>query len=80
MDLSWEGDEPAAVVAEEKAMPPAEESTPAPQAEPEAPAAEATLHEASVVEGEYSTEIEVSSRVVAVAMLTDTLVFLVDRC
>jgi hypothetical protein len=53
-DLSWEGDEPAAEVAEEEAAPPAEESAPAPQAEPEVPAADATLPEASVVEGEYS--------------------------
>jgi hypothetical protein len=44
------------VVAEEEAAPPAEESTPTPQAEPEAPAAEATLPEASVVEGKYSAE------------------------
>jgi hypothetical protein len=43
MDLSWEGDEPSAVVAEEEAALPAEESAPTPQAEPEAPAAEATL-------------------------------------
>jgi hypothetical protein len=49
------------VVAEEKVAPPAEESTSAPQAEPEAPAAEATLSEASVVEGEYSAEVEVPS-------------------
>jgi hypothetical protein len=54
MHLSWEGDEPATEVAEEKATPPAEESAPAPQAEPEAPTAEATLHEASIVEGNYS--------------------------
>jgi hypothetical protein len=75
-DLSWEGDEPAAAVAEEEAAPPAEESAPAPQAEPEAPNAEATLPEASIVEGEYSAEVEVPSRIVVVAMLTDTLVFL----
>jgi hypothetical protein len=56
-DLSWEGDEPSTVVAEEEPALPAEESTPAPQAEPEAPAAEATLPEASVVEGEYSAEV-----------------------
>jgi hypothetical protein len=49
------------VVAEEEAAPPAEESTPAPQAEPEVPATEATLLEASVVEGEYSTVVEVPS-------------------
>jgi hypothetical protein len=52
--LSWEGDEPAAEVAEEEVAPPAGESAPTPQAEPEAPAAETTLPEASVVEGEYS--------------------------
>jgi hypothetical protein len=40
---------------------PAEGSTPAPQAEPEVPAAEATLPETSVVEGEYSAEVEVPS-------------------
>jgi hypothetical protein len=38
-----------------------------PQEKPEAPAAEATLPEASVVEGEYSAEVEVPSRVVVVA-------------
>jgi hypothetical protein len=60
--LSWEGDEPASAVAEEEEVaPPAEESALAPQAEPEAPAAEATLPEASVVEGEYSAEVEVPS-------------------
>jgi hypothetical protein len=43
------------VVAEE-AAPPAEESAPASQAVPEPPATEASLPEASVVEGEYSSE------------------------
>jgi hypothetical protein len=52
-DLSWEGDEPSATVAEEEVAPPAEEFAPAPQVEPKVPAAEATLPEASVVEGEY---------------------------
>jgi hypothetical protein len=47
-------------VAEEEAVLPAEESAPAPQAESEAPAMEATLPEASVVEGEYSAEVEVA--------------------
>jgi hypothetical protein len=42
-------------------VPPAEESAPAPQEEPEVPTAEATLPEASVVEGEYSTEVKVPS-------------------
>jgi hypothetical protein len=45
---------------EEEVALPAKESAPAPQAEPEAPAAEATLPEASVVEGEYSVEVEVA--------------------
>jgi hypothetical protein len=55
-DQSWEGDEPSTAVAEEEVAPPVEESTPAPQAESEVPAAGATLLEASVVEGKYSTE------------------------
>jgi hypothetical protein len=54
-DLSWEGDEPSAVVAEEDA-PPAEESAPASQEVPEPSATEAPLPEASIVEGEYSSE------------------------
>jgi hypothetical protein len=55
-DLSWEVDEPSTVVAEEEAMPPADESAPTPQAESEAPSAGAALPEASVVEGEYFAE------------------------
>jgi hypothetical protein len=43
------------VVAEEVALP-AEEFSPASQAVPEPPATEAPLPEASVVEGEYSSE------------------------
>jgi hypothetical protein len=58
--LSWEGDEPATAVAEEEAAPPAEESASASQAESEAPAVEATLPEASIVEGEFSAEVEVA--------------------
>jgi hypothetical protein len=54
-DLSWEGDEPSSAVAEEVA-PSAEESAPASQAVPEPPAAETSLPEASIVEGEYSSE------------------------
>jgi hypothetical protein len=57
--LFWEGDEPASAVAEEEVVPPTEESAPAPQAEPEAPAAGATLPEANMVEGEYPAEVEV---------------------
>jgi hypothetical protein len=49
------GDEPSTAVAEE-VSPPAEESTSAPQAMPEALATEASLPEASVVEGKYSSE------------------------
>jgi hypothetical protein len=55
-DLSWEGDEPSTAVAEEVVAPPAEESAPASQAVPEAPATEASLPDASVVEGKYSSE------------------------
>jgi hypothetical protein len=43
------------MVAEEEVAQPAEESTPAPREESEAPAAGAALPEASMVEGEYST-------------------------
>jgi hypothetical protein len=60
--LTWEGDEPATAVAEEETAPPAEESTPAPQAESEAPAMEATLPEASVVEGEYCAQVQVAPK------------------
>jgi hypothetical protein len=49
------GDEPSSAVAEEVALP-AEESAPASQAVPEPPATETPLPEASVVEGEYSSE------------------------
>jgi hypothetical protein len=59
--MSWEEDEPAAAVAEEEVALPAEESAPALQAEPEAPVTEATLPVSSIVEGEYSVEVEVPS-------------------
>jgi hypothetical protein len=62
MDLTWDGDEPSAVVAEEVSAPAAEESAPAPQAESEAPTVEAALPEASIVEGEYTARVQVSSR------------------
>jgi hypothetical protein len=42
--------------AEEEVAMPAEESTPTPRAESEAPAAGGALPEASVVEGKYSAE------------------------
>jgi hypothetical protein len=53
-DLTWEGDEPSTAMAEEDSAPAAEESAPAPQTESEASAVEATLPEASIVEGEYT--------------------------
>jgi hypothetical protein len=62
MDLTWDGDEPRAAMAEEESAPAAEESAPAPQAESEALAVEATLPEASVVEREYTVRAQVSSR------------------
>jgi hypothetical protein len=49
-------------VAEEGSAPAAEESAPLPQAETEAPAVEATLPEASVVEGDYTAQTQSSSR------------------
>jgi hypothetical protein len=58
MDLTWDEDEPSATVAEEESAPTAEESALAHQTESEAPAVEATLPEASVVEGEYAVTLE----------------------
>jgi hypothetical protein len=60
--LSWEGDEPSATVAEEDSMPAAEESAPLPQAETVAPVVEASLPEASMVEGEYTAQTQSSSK------------------
>jgi hypothetical protein len=53
-DLTWDEDEPCTAMAEEDSAP-AAESALAPPAESEVPAVEATLPEASVVEGEYTT-------------------------
>jgi hypothetical protein len=58
--LTWEEDEPTTAVAEEETAPPAKESTPASQAASEVPAMEATLPEASVVEGEYFALVQVT--------------------
>jgi hypothetical protein len=55
-------DEPTATVAEEESAPAAEKSVPAPQAESEAPAVETALPEASIVEGEYTARVQVTSR------------------
>jgi hypothetical protein len=52
--LSWEEDEPSTTVAED--TPATKESPPLPQDETEAPAVEATLPVASIVEGEYSAQ------------------------
>jgi hypothetical protein len=49
-------DEPSAAMAEDDSAPAAEESALAPQAESEAQAMEATLPEASIVEGEYAAQ------------------------
>jgi hypothetical protein len=54
-DLSWDGDEPSMTAAKEVSVLVAEESAALPQAETMAPVAEATLPEASIVEGEYAT-------------------------
>jgi hypothetical protein len=61
-DLTWEEDEPTTAVAEEEVAPPAEESAPTPQAESEAPAVDATLPEASVVDGEYFAQVQVAPK------------------
>jgi hypothetical protein len=60
--LTWHEDEPSAAMAEEDSAPAAEESAPAPQAEIEVSAVEATLPEASIVEGEYTVQMQSSSR------------------
>jgi hypothetical protein len=52
--LSWDGEEPATVEAEE-AAPSVEEPTTEAQVATEPPAAEAPLPEAVVVEGKYSS-------------------------
>jgi hypothetical protein len=62
MDFTWDEDEPSAAMAEDDSAPAAEESAPTPQAESEASAMEATLPEASIVEGEYTTRTQSSSR------------------
>jgi hypothetical protein len=61
-DLTWDEDEPSAVVAEEESAPATEESTPAPQAESEAPVVETSLPQASIIEGEYTARTQLSSR------------------
>jgi hypothetical protein len=53
-DLSWEGEEPDAVAAEENLPATVEESTPLPHAETMASGAETTPLEATIVEGMYN--------------------------
>jgi hypothetical protein len=74
-----ERDEPSAAVAEEEAAPPAGESAPTPQAEPVAPATEATFPEASVVEGEYSAKAVVSPKSSRSHHITLRACLLIDR-
>jgi hypothetical protein len=62
MDLTWEEDEPTTAVAGEETAPPAEGSASTPQEESEAPAVEATLPEASIVEGEYCARLQVTPK------------------
>jgi hypothetical protein len=59
--LSWEGDEPSTIAAEEASAPAAEESAPLLQGKTVAPTEEATLPEASMVEGEYAADAQPSS-------------------
>jgi hypothetical protein len=59
--LSWDGDEPSTATVEEVSAPVAEESAPLPQAETVTPVAEATLLEASIVEGKYAAVMQPSS-------------------
>jgi hypothetical protein len=58
--LDLDEDEPTAAMVEEEPARAAEESAPAPQAESEAPAVEATFPEASIVEGEYFAQVEIT--------------------
>jgi hypothetical protein len=60
-DLNWEGDDPSTAAAEEVSAPAAKESAPLSQAETVTPVVEATLPEASVVEGEYTAVMQPSS-------------------
>jgi hypothetical protein len=60
--LTWEEGEPATAVAEEETTLPAGESAPTPQAEYEAPAMEAALPEASIVDSEYFYQVHVAPK------------------
>jgi hypothetical protein len=60
-DFSWVEDELSTAAVEEASAPAAEESGPLPRAETVVPAARAALLEASIVEGEYTAEMQPSS-------------------
>jgi hypothetical protein len=60
-DLTWEGGEPSAEVAEEDSTTTAEESAPLPQSETVVPVVEASLPEANILEGEYTAQTQSSS-------------------
>jgi hypothetical protein len=60
--LTWDEDEPTTAVAGEETALPAEESTPTPQEESEVPAVQAALPEASIVEGEYFAQVQVTPK------------------
>jgi hypothetical protein len=79
-DLSWEEDEPATEVAEEEAAPPAEESAPAPQAEPETLTAEATLPKPASLKVSTLLRLKYPHRVIVVVRYDRCTCFLVDRC
>jgi hypothetical protein len=54
-DLSWKGEEPDAAATEEDLFAAEEQSTPLPQAETMSSGVEATLPEATIVDGMYSS-------------------------
>jgi hypothetical protein len=78
-NLSWDGDEPNAAAAEEVSAPAAEESASLPQAETVAPVTAATLPEASVVEGGYTTVMRASSSSSQSPQGTDPMCLVFDR-
>jgi hypothetical protein len=61
--LTWEEGEPTTAVVGEETATPAKESAPTPQVESEALAMEATLPEASIVEGEYFAQVQVTTKI-----------------
>jgi hypothetical protein len=78
-DLSWEGEEPDAAAVEEDPPAAIEESASLPQAETVAPCAEATLPEATVVEGMYTAMMPLPRVVVVAPSTHDVCLMLKDR-